>query len=266
MKICVLGCGNMGSAIINGLRKSHKEKTEFEVWDTIAASAEKFDFAKVKDPLHWFDSDENEPDVVLIAVKPQVIKEALTVFSYAGKKTLWISIAAGVSIAKLEKTLPAGAKIVRVMPNTPALIGDGCSLYSLNDSCSSYDKETVEYVFNSVGISFEISESQMDAATGLSGSGPAFVYTIIEAFAEAGVAAGLSYEIALKCAAKTILGSAKMVLETKENPSTLKSRVMSPGGTTAAGNFALENGGVRGAVMSAVISAAKKAEELGKIP
>jgi pyrroline-5-carboxylate reductase len=123
----------------------------------------------------------------------------------------------------------------------------------------------VEYIFNSVGISFEIPESQMNAITGLSGSGPAFVYTIIEAFAEAGVTAGLPYETALTCAAKTVLGGAKMVLETKETPSVLKSKVMSSGGTTAAGNFALESNGGRGAIMSAVISAAKRAEELGKI-
>jgi pyrroline-5-carboxylate reductase len=244
------------------LHKAHGNDVEFEVWDKNTAAADKITFAKNVNPSRWFEG--NEPDVVLIAVKPQVIKEALSVFEYAGKNTLWVSIAAGISVAKLEKIIPKGAKIVRVMPNTPLFVGEGCSTYSLNSLCSSRDKETIEYIFNSVGISFEISESQMNAATGLSGSGPAFVYTIIEAFAEAGVAAGLSYDVALLCAAKTLMGSAKMVLETKENPSLLKSRVMSAGGTTAAGNFALESGGVRGAVMSAVISAAKRAQELGE--
>jgi pyrroline-5-carboxylate reductase len=264
MKICILGCGVLGSAIANGLYKSYGNDIEFEVWDKVAAAAEKITFAKTVDPVNWFE-EKNEPDIVLIAVKPQVIKEALSVFEYSGEKTLWISVIAGVNIAKLEKMLPPKAKIARVMPNTPLLVNEGCSAYSLNSSCDNYDKKSVEYIFNSVGISFEILENQMNAITGLSGSGPAFVYTIIEAFAEAGVTVGLSYETALTCAAKTVLGSAKMVLETKETPSALKSKVMSSGGTTAAGNFALEKNGVRGAVMSAVISATKKAEELGKI-
>jgi len=263
MKICVLGCGVMGSAVVNGLHKAHGNDVEFVVWDKIASFAEKITFAKAVNPADWFE-EKNEPNAVLIAVKPQVIKEALSVFKFAGKNTLWISIAAGVSVANLEKMLPSGVKIARVMPNTPALVGEGCSTYSLNSLCGGKDKETVEYIFNSIGVSFEILESQMNAATGLSGSGPAFVYTIIEAFAEAGVAAGLTYDVALSCAVKTLMGSAKMVLETKENPSALKSKVMSAGGTTAAGNFALESGGVRAAIMSAVISAAKRAEELGK--
>jgi pyrroline-5-carboxylate reductase len=253
----------MGSVIVNGLHKARENDVEFVVWDTIAACAEKIKFAKTVNPAHWFEG-KNEPTVILIAVKPQHIKEALSGFGYAGKNTLWVSIAAGISVENLEKMLPAGAKAVRVMPNTPALIGEGCSPYALNSLCNYYDKETVEYIFNCIGISFEIPESQMDAVTGLSGSGPAFAYTIIEALAEAGVAAGLSYDTALLCAAKTLLGSAKMVLETKENPSTLKSKVMSAGGTTAAGNFALESGGVRAAIMSAVISAAQKSKELGK--
>jgi pyrroline-5-carboxylate reductase len=264
MKISVLGCGNMGSAIINGLKKVNPDCV-IEVWDTIAEKAREIDSVKLKNPTDWFKDGKNEPDVVIIAVKPQVIKDALSVFNTSGEKTLWISIAAGVSIANLEKMLPSGAKIVRVMPNTPAIVGEACSLYSLNSQCSCDDKEKIEYIFNAVGISMEISENQMNAATGLSGSGPAFVYTIIEAFAEAGVAAGFSYDVALECAAKTILGSAKMVLETKEKPASLKAKVMSPGGTTAAGNLALEKNGVRKAVMSAVIAAAKRAKELDNI-
>lgn len=263
MKICILGCGNMGRAIADGLHNANGEKLKFEVWDEILAAAQNLKYAEIKEPKNWFDNE--EPNVVLIAVKPQVLKEALGVFDTAGKKTLWVSVVAGTNIEKLESLLPSGAKVVRVMPNTPALIGEGCSLYSLNNKCNSDDKQTIEFIFNAVGISFEIAESQMNAATGLSGSGPAFVYTIIEAFAEAGVAAGLPYEIALKSAAKTLLGSAKMVLDTKESPAVLKAKVMSPGGTTAAGNIALEAGGLRNAVMSAVMTAAKRAEELGKM-
>ena len=263
MKICILGCGNMGTAIADGLHKIHGEKIQFEVWDEVLDAARKLKYAEVKDSMVWFGNE--EPDVVLIAVKPQVLKEALSVFYTTSEKTLWVSVVAGTSINKLEQLLPIGAKIVRVMPNTPALIGEGCSLYTLNGKCDKNDKEKIEFIFNAIGISFEISENQMNAATGLSGSGPAFVYTIIEAFAEAGVAAGLPYEIALKSAAKTLLGSAKMVLETNESPAVLKSRVMSPGGTTAAGNIALEAGGVRNAVMSAVMTATKRAEELGRM-
>jgi len=262
MKIYILGCGNMGTAIADGLHKSNK-KIQLKVWDEIPEEAQKLKYAEVKDSMHWFRDE--EPDVVLIAVKPQGLKETLSVFYTEGKKTLWVSVVAGTSINKLEQLLPVGAKIVRVMPNTPALIGEGCSLYAMNKRCGKNDKETVEFIFNAIGISFEVAENQMNAATGLSGSGPAFVYTIIEAFAEAGVAAGLPYEIALKSAAKTLLGSAKMVLETNECPAVLKSKVMSPGGTTAAGNIALEAGGVRNAVMSAVMTATKRAEELGKM-
>ena len=263
MKICILGCGNMGTAIADGLYCAHKHILDFEIWDAIPEAAQKLKYAKINEPENWFESE--EPDVVLIAVKPQVLKEAMSVFNTTGKKTLWVSIVAGTDIKKLEELLPKDAKIARVMPNTPALIGEGCSLYAMNEKCGKNDKETIEFIFNAIGISFEISESQMNAATGLSGSGPAFVYTIIEAFAEAGVAAGLPYEIALKSAAKTLLGSAKMVLETNESPAVLKSRVMSPGGTTAAGNIALEAGGVRNAVMSAVMTATKRAEELGRM-
>jgi len=264
MKICVLGCGNMGGAIIDGLHKSYGEKVKFEIWDTFAASAEKFTFAKIKAPDLWFEN--GKPDVVLVAVKPQIIKEALSVFETAGKNNgcLWISIAAGISISTLQNLLPSDAKIARVMPNTPALIGEGCSLYSLNSFCDENDKKTVEQILNSVGISFEIPESQMNAATGLSGSGPAYIYTIIEAFAEAGVAAGLPYEIALKSATQTVLGSAKMVQQAGESPATLKARVMSPNGTTVAGNTALENGGIRDVIKSAVIAATNRAEELGR--
>jgi pyrroline-5-carboxylate reductase len=216
MKICILGCGNMGTAIADGLHNTCGEKIKFEVWDAIPDAAKKLKYAKINEPKNWFENE--EPDVILIAVKPQVLKEALKVFSITGKKTLWVSIVAGTNTEKLEKMLPNGAKIARVMPNTPALIGESCSFYSLNEKCDIEDKKNIEFIFNAIGISFEISESQMNAATGLSGSGPAFVYTIIEAFAEAGVAAGLPYEIALKSAAKTLFGAAKMVMDTKESP------------------------------------------------
>ena len=269
MKISILGCGNMGAAIIKGIKKAHGD-CEVEAWDSDIEKARELEKTlglKIKEPQYWFSGEGNtRPSAVIIAVKPQVFKEALSVFANvpAGENTVWISVAAGISVCALEKILPSRA-VARVMPNTPALIGEGCSLYSLNSLCDKKSEETVEKILNSIGICVKIPETQMNAATGLSGSGPAFVYTIIEAFAEAGVAAGLPYELALKCSAKTVLGGAKMVLETGENPSLLKSRVMSAGGTTAAGNIALENGGVRAGVMSAVMSAVKKADELTSI-
>jgi len=270
MKIAILGCGNMGAAIINGLTKVLND-CEIEVWDTdiekakATVASEEIQTAKVKNPQDWFSGNEADyPDAVIIAVKPQIIKEALSVFNIAGKNTVWVSIAAGISIPTLQNSLPSNAKIARVMPNTPALIGEGCSLYSLNSLCDQNDKKIVEQILNSVGLSFEIPETQMNAATGLSGSGPAYIYTIIEAFANAGIAAGLPYDIALKSATQTILGAAKMVQQTGESPALLKSRVMSPNGTTVAGNTALENGGIREVIKSAVMAATNRAEELGK--
>ena len=260
MRLAVLGCGNMGSAIIKGVQSSNPQ-WEIMVYDSYLPSAQKIEGVEVLPLSDWFSND-RDPDVVLIAVKPQILEEALEPFSKIVSTTLWVSIVAGKSISTLESTLPNGSKVCRVMPNTPALIGESMSAFTLNHDCSEIDRETVTLLLSSFGEVIEVKESQMNAITGLSGSGPAYVYTIIEALAEGGVVAGLPYDVAIKAAAQTVKGAAQMVINTGDMPAVLKSRVMSPGGTTAAGIKSLEEGGVRGALMNAVVSAKDRADEL----
>lgn len=259
MKLAVLGCGNMGGAIITGIQS----QTDWEIvgFDSHRPLVEKFSGVKYETPSTWFDS--SEPDIVLLAVKPQIMGEALSVFTRPGKNTLWVSIAAGISQTKLQAMLPEGSKVCRVMPNTPALIGEAMSGYSLSTECNSSDEAKVTQLLGAIGKFIRVPEYQMDAVVGVSGSGPAYVYMIIEALAEGGVVAGLPYAQAMECAIQTVIGSAKMVQETKEAPATLRSQVMSPGGTTAAAVKALEEGGLRAALMNAVTTAAKRSAELG---
>jgi pyrroline-5-carboxylate reductase len=165
---------------------------------------------------------------------------------------LLLSIAAGVPAAKLETALPAGARVIRVMPNTPALVGESASAFALGKAATAADGELALKLFAAVGLAFQVKEYLLDAVTGLSGSGPAYVYQFIEALSDGGVAAGLPRDVATKLAAQTVLGSAKMVLETGVHPGALKDQVTSPGGTTIEGLHELEKGKLRGTVMSAV--------------
>jgi pyrroline-5-carboxylate reductase len=177
---------------------------------------------------------------------------------------VFISIAAGVPVGKLEKLLPTGAHISRVMPNTPALIGEALSAYCTNARCSDSDKSIIDRVLGAVGKVIAVPEKLMNAVTGLSGSGPAYVYLFIEALIEGGVAAGIPYGIAKQCAVQTVLGAARMVEESNEDVATLKARVMSPGGTTVKGLMALEENKFKYSVIKAVTDATLRAEEIGK--
>jgi pyrroline-5-carboxylate reductase len=204
-------------------------------------------------------------NVIILGVKPiqvaEVLAEQRDNFT---KQHLLISIAAGVTLAKLENTLPAGARVIRVMPNTPALVGEGASAFALGKSATAADGELAKRLLSAVGIAFQVKESLLDAVTGLSGSGPAYVYQFIEALSDGGVAAGLPRDIATKLAAQTVLGGAKMVLETGQHPGALKDQVTSPGGTTIEGLHELEKGKLRAVVMSAVRAATEKSKKLGK--
>jgi pyrroline-5-carboxylate reductase len=177
---------------------------------------------------------------------------------------LLISIAAGVPTAKLEAALPGNARVIRVMPNTPALVGESASGFALGKSATRADGELALRLFSAVGVAFQLKESLLDAVTGLSGSGPAYVYQFIEALSDGGVAAGLPRDVATKLAAQTVLGAAKMVLETGQHPGALKDMVTSPGGTTIEGLHELEKGKLRGTVMSAVRAATEKSKKLGQ--
>jgi len=203
--------------------------------------------------------------VLLLAVKPGQVREVLADISKDfSADHLLISIAAGVSLATLEQALPAGARVIRVMPNTPALVGASASAFALGRSARREDGELTQKLLGTVGLAVELKESLLDAVTGLSGSGPAYVYLMIEALSDGGVAAGLPREIATKLASQTVFGAAKMVLETGLHPGALKDMVASPGGTTIEGLCELEKGGLRGTIISAVRAAAEKSKKLGQ--
>jgi pyrroline-5-carboxylate reductase len=204
-------------------------------------------------------------DVVVLAVKPQlvahVLGEAKSTFL---ERHLIVSIAAGVSLRQLADLVGPSRRVIRVMPNTPCLVGASASAFAAGDHATAEDQQLVENLFGAVGRVFRLPERLLDAVTGLSGSGPAFVYVMIEALSDGGVRVGLPRDVATVLAAQTVLGSARMVLETGQHPGALKDMVTSPGGTTIAGLHALERGGLRAALMDAVEAATKRAAELGK--
>jgi pyrroline-5-carboxylate reductase len=204
-------------------------------------------------------------DIVFLAVKPQSMSALLDELRpLLEPRHLIVSIAAGVNLQTLAAGLGADRRIVRVMPNTPCLVGASASGFSRGGAATADDGRLVERLLSAVGVALELPESQLDAVTGLSGSGPAFVYVIIEALSDGGVRMGLPRAVATKLAAQTVLGAAKMVLETGEHPGPLKDAVASPGGTTIAGLHALERGGLRGCLMDAVEAATIRARELGR--
>jgi pyrroline-5-carboxylate reductase len=210
--------------------------------------------------------------VLVLAVKPDQVKDVLGgIQKQFTEEHLLISIAAGVPIARLEERLGAGgtapsraARVIRVMPNTPALVGASASAYALGAGARREDGELAKWLLSAVGVAFEVKESLLDAVTGLSGSGPAYVYMVIEALSDGGVAAGLPRDVATQLAAQTVFGSAKMVLETGLHPGVLKDMVTSPGGTTIEGLHELEKGGLRAALISAVRAATEKSRKLGQ--
>jgi len=203
--------------------------------------------------------------VLILATKPDQAVEVLgEINDLFTRRHLLISIAAGVPTSKLEAALPPRSRVIRVMPNTPALVGESASGYALGKSATRADGQLAQRILSTVGLAFQLKESLIDAVTGLSGSGPAYVYQFIEALSDGGVAVGLPRDVATRLAAQTVLGGAKMVLQTGTHPGTLKDMVTSPGGTTIEGLHELEKGKLRATVMSAVRVAAEKSRKLGK--
>lgn len=206
-------------------------------------------------------------EVLILATKPDQVAVALSEAHdplRLKKDYLLISIAAGVPISKLEGALPEGARVIRAMPNTPALLGESASAFAPGTCATVSDAELAKRLLSAVGIAFQVKESLLDAVTGLSGSGPAYVYQFIEALSDGGVASGLPRDIATKLAAQTVLGAARMVLQTGQHPGALKDHVASPGGTTIEGLHELEKGQLRGTVISAVRAATEKSKKLGQ--
>lgn len=204
-------------------------------------------------------------DVVVLAVKPQVLPAVLAeVKPLVRPSHLFVSIAAGVTLKTLGDSLGAGTRLIRVMPNTPCLVGASATGFAGGPGATADDAILVERLFSAVGVAHRVPEHLLDAVTGLSGSGPAYVYLFIEALADGGVKCGLPRAVAQALAAQTVLGAALMVLQTGQHPGALKDAVASPGGTTIAGLHALERAAFRAAAMDAVEAATKRAQELGK--
>ena len=199
-------------------------------------------------------------DAAVVAVKPNDVRAACA--ELAGTKRV-LSIAAGVPIAALEEALGAGTAVVRAMPNTPALVGAGAAAIAGGSAASDEDLEWAESVLGAVGEVVRVSERLLDAVTGLSGSGPAYVFLVAEALIEAGVLNGLPRDVSVALATQTLLGAARLLAETGETPEALRAQVTSPGGTTAAGLRALESAGVRAAFLDAVTAATQRSRELG---
>ena len=267
MRIAVLGTGTMGKAIIDGLLRSGTPAT-ITAFDILPRAAEGLPAeVTAAAPQQWFTTG-MAPDAVIFAVKPADIPSACRmVFSLQSSAgvppPLWISIAAGITLQTLQQLSTPEARICRVMPNTPARVGEGMSAYACSGSCTENDSALVEAVFSSCGKTVAVPEKLLHAVTGLSGSGPAFVFLFIEALIEGGVTAGLPLQVARECAIQTVYGAASMLMESGEHTGVLKAGVMSPGGTTAAGLKALELHAFKYAVIEAVMSAAARSAQLG---
>jgi len=204
-----------------------------------------------------------QSDVIFLAVKPQNVAEvAAETGKLSSEKNLLVSIAAGISLASLIAQFGT-QRVIRVMPNTPALVGRGAAGYALGKGATVDDSRVVKQLLESVGIAFELKESLLDAVTGLSGSGPAYVFTMIEAMSDGGVRMGLPRAVATALAAQTVLGAAELLRSTGEHAAVLRERVASPGGTTIAGLQVLEQHGIRSAFMAAVEAATNRSTELG---
>lgn len=266
MKIGFVGAGNMAEALMKGIISSGLARAE----DIIASDVvpERRDFiAKTIGIQMTGDNIEvvRSSDAVILAVKPNHVGQVLYELKpYLTSEHLIISIAAGVKISMMEEHLNSGVRVVRVMPNQPCLVSASASAFAMGKSARKEDKETVQKILESVGVASCLDEKLLDAVTGLSGSGPAYVYMFIEALADGGVLAGLPRDVAVMLAAQTVLGSAKTILETRKHPGELKDMVASPAGTTIQGIKTLEEAGFRGAVIRAVEAGAKRSADLGK--
>jgi len=267
-KISIIGTGNMGEALVSGLTSSESSRPENITCTDVRE--EKLKFVKEKygvlTTVSNIDAIEAS-DIVIYAVKPQIIASVLReTASVLDMSKLVISIAAGVPLVAMERCIKKDLRLIRVMPNIAAFVKESASVLAAGENATKEDVDLAMAIFNSMGKSIFIKENiLMDAITGLSGSGPAYVFLIVDALADAGVKVGLSREDALFLSAQTVLGSAKLLIETNEHPGKLKDMVTSPGGTAIAGIHTLEMGGLRTTLMNAVEAATKRSKELGEI-
>jgi pyrroline-5-carboxylate reductase len=265
-KIGVIGAGKIGSAIVRGVLQAGLVKKEGVMASDVSDELRQ---AMVKDLGIKATADNGAlcdfADIVILAVKPQVVDAvAREVAKKLGKTKLLVSVAAGVPIVRIQTQLEPGARVVRVMPNIPCVVGAGAAGFAGGSHATPADLEKVGAILNSFGVGMAVEEKYLDAVTGLSGSGPAYVFLFMEALADGGVQVGLARDVALKLAMQTVYGAARMALESKKHLGELKDEVTSPGGTTIAGIYAMEQKGFRGTVIDAVVSATRRSVELGK--
>lgn len=264
-RIGFLGAGRMAEALIKGWIKAGVSAPEKIIASDVAPDRREL----LRRELGIATTAENREvaqraDLLLLAVKPQVVVPVLEeIREDLRPEHLVVSIAAGVPLRVIEAHLPTATRAIRVMPNTPCLVGATAAGFARGSHATDEDEHTVQTLLQAVGRGFALEERLLDAVTGLSGSGPAFVYVVIEALADGGVRMGLPRSVAQELAAQTVLGAARMVLETGQHPAQLKDAVASPGGTTIAGLHALERGGLRAALMEAVQAATLRSQELG---
>ncbi|MFH1275868.1 MAG: pyrroline-5-carboxylate reductase [Candidatus Woesearchaeota archaeon] len=264
-KIGFIGAGNMGSALIAAINKAKLAESIIAFdpnEESLIKLERKFSIKKAQSNIDVV----KFADIIFLAVKPFLVEEVLNEVSennnILDKNKLFVSIAAGVKLKTMEDVLPE-SKIVRVMPNTPCFVGEMAAGFVLGKKCSSEDAKTVKQILDCGGISFEVKEEQLDAVTGLSGSGPAFVVELIQAFTEAGKKVGLSEEISRELSRQTFLGTAKMLKETEIDEEKLKEIVTTKGGTTEAGRKVLEKSDLRKVIIETVKAATQRSKELG---
>ncbi len=262
--VALIGGGRMGRALIDGMMAAGVvDATAVSVVEPDAATrdwwVEHRPECRIAATITEAISDAK---IAILAVKPDVVGKAAADGGTGWKGRLVMSVAAGVPLAKLTQVLSSD-RVIRAMPNTPCLVAAGATAFCCGAGATAADRERAFAMLSAVGWASEVSEKQMDAVTGLSGSGPAYVCVVIEALADGGVLAGLPRDLALKLATQTVLGTARMVAETGQHPAELKDAVASPGGTTIAGLRALEQNGLRSALIEAVAAATLRSRELG---
>jgi pyrroline-5-carboxylate reductase len=264
--IGMIGGGQMGEALIKGLLASGL--TEANNITVAEPSASRREYLETSYQVKTTEAAEllaQNSHILILAIKPQIMEPVLALYrEHLRTEHLLISIAAGITISQIERCLGEQRRIIRVMPNTPALVLAGASAMSGNKNVSREDMALCGQIFSAVGTCAEVPENLLDAVTGLSGSGPGYVFTFLEAMIDGGVLAGIPRPLAEQLALQTLYGSAKLAMESGEPAAVLKGRVTSPGGTTIAGLQVMERDGLRGTVMAAVKAATDRSKELGK--
>jgi pyrroline-5-carboxylate reductase len=266
LRLGVIGAGRMATALAKGaLNSGFVSPTSLFASDPEETARAAFERETSVKPAAANVTVARACNVLVLAVKPQSMAAVLhELKAVVSDRQLVVSIAAGVTLQTLGNALGAATRLARVMPNTPCLVGKGASAFAIGPGAKAEDAEIVRHLLSTMGIAIQVPETLLDAVTGLSGSGPAYVFEIIEALSDGGVRAGLPRDVATKLAAQTLLGAAEMVLTTGQHPAQLKDAVASPGGTTIAGLHELERGGLRAALMNAVLAATLRSQELGR--